>query len=162
MKSPFVDHDVVHDFANVVGTCWVRCGTTIEEREGFVGAVGRVQAVRIAGRVFHVVARGRKERRRRSSFDALLFGLVNEVGDAAAGWRGRRGAAKFFVGNLFTHDGADHVGAGDVHLADALDHEDEVGDGRGVDGAAGAEGPRMTEIWGTTPEAMVLRRKMSP
>jgi len=35
-------------------------------------------------------------------------------------------------------DGADDVRAGDVHLGRAGGHEDEVGDGGGVDAAAGA------------------------
>ena len=59
------------------------------------------------------------------------------MGYAAAGGVGGR-AAKFFVGDLFAHDGSDDIGAGDVHLAHALDHEDEVGDAGGVDGAARA------------------------
>ena len=35
-------------------------------------------------------------------------------------------------------DGLDDVGAGDEHVGGLVDHQDEVGDGGGVDGAAGA------------------------
>jgi len=44
------------------------------------------------------------------------------------------------------------------HVGDAAHHEDEVGDGGTVDRAP-AHGPRMALIWGTTPEASVLRRR---
>ena len=67
-----------------------------------------------------------------------------EVGDAGAGGVGER-AAEVFMSDLFTGDGADHVGAGDVHLAGALDHEDEVHDRGGVDAAAGG-GSAQTAI----------------
>ena len=47
-------------------------------------------------------------------------------------------AAELLVGDLLAGDGLDDVGAGYVHLAGALGHEDEVGDGGRVDGAARA------------------------
>ena len=47
------------------------------------------------------------------------------------------GAAEFLDGDVLAGDGLDDVGAGDEHVAGALDHEGEVGDGGGVDGAAG-------------------------
>ena len=68
--------------------------------------------------------------------EAFLFGLVDELGHSAAGGVGCR-AAQVFVGHLFAGDGFDHVGAGDVHLAGAPDHEDEISDGRGIHRAAG-------------------------
>ena len=40
--------------------------------------------------------------------------------------------------DLLARDRLDHVGAGDEHVRGLLDHEDEVGHGRGVDGAARA------------------------
>lgn len=59
------------------------------------------------------------------------------MGDAAfGGVRGR--AAEFFEGDVFTGDGFYDVGAGDEHVAGLFDHEDEVGEGGRVDGAAGA------------------------
>ena len=40
--------------------------------------------------------------------------------------------------DLLVRHRLDHVGAGDEHVARPLDHDREVGDGRGVDRAAGA------------------------
>ena len=50
----------------------------------------------------------------------------------------RHGAAELFLGDLFVRDGLDDVGAGDEHVRGLVDHQDEVGDGRRVDRAAGA------------------------
>ena len=47
------------------------------------------------------------------------------------------GASQLFVGDFFPGNGANDVGTGDEHLADAFDHGHEIGHGRGVDGAAG-------------------------
>jgi len=47
-------------------------------------------------------------------------------------------SAEFFFGHLFVRDGADHIGTGHEHVAGALDHEDEIGDRRGIDSASGA------------------------
>jgi len=46
-------------------------------------------------------------------------------------------AAQLLEADVFLHDRAHHVGAGDEHVAVA-GHEDEVGQGRGVDRTAGA------------------------
>ncbi len=48
------------------------------------------------------------------------------------------GPAELFEGDVLSGDRLHHVGAGDEHVRRALDHEDEVGHGRRVDGAAGA------------------------
>ena len=48
------------------------------------------------------------------------------------------GAAQLFLGDVLVGDGLDDVGAGDEHVAGVVHHEDEVGDGGRVDGAAGA------------------------
>ena len=50
--------------------------------------------------------------------------------------RGR--AAEILERHLLAGHGLHHVGAGDEHVRRALDHEDEVGDRRRVDRAAGA------------------------
>ena len=47
-------------------------------------------------------------------------------------------AAELFLRHLFVRHGADDVRAGDEHVAGLLHHQDEVGDGGRVDGAAGA------------------------
>ena len=47
-------------------------------------------------------------------------------------------AAELLVGDFLVGHRADHVRPGDVHVAGVLHHEDEVGDGRRIDVAAGA------------------------
>ena len=65
------------------------------------------------------------------------FALGVEVG--VAGDLGlHAGAAQVLHRDLLAQHGLDDLGAGDEHLGDLVDHEDEVGQGRGVDGAAGA------------------------
>ena len=49
-----------------------------------------------------------------------------------------RGAAELLELDVLAGDGLDHVGAGDEHVRGLVDHHGEVGDGGGVDGAAGA------------------------
>ena len=48
------------------------------------------------------------------------------------------GAAQGLGFHLFMGDGLDDLGPGDEHVAGLLHHDDEVGDGRGVDRPAGA------------------------
>ena len=68
--------------------------------------------------------------------DAFFFSFVDELGHAAAGGMGRC-PAQVLVGYLFTGNRLDHVGPGDIHLAGALNHKHEIGDGWRVDRAAG-------------------------
>ena len=48
-----------------------------------------------------------------------------------------RGAAQLLVGHGLVGDGFHHIRPGDIHVGRVLHHEDEVGDGGGVDVAAG-------------------------
>ena len=70
---------------------------------------------------------------------AQAFGIVggDEVAHAADGVV-RHGAAQLLLGDVLVGDGLDHVGTGDEHVAGLVHHEDEIGDGGRVDGAAGA------------------------
>ena len=68
--------------------------------------------------------------------EAFVLGPGSEVGVAALGVVGH-GAAEFFTGDFFAGDGLDDRGAGDVHDAGALHHEDVVGERRAVDGSSG-------------------------
>ena len=45
-------------------------------------------------------------------------------------------APQLLHADILTRDGLDHVGSGHEHLAGLVDHDDEVGEGGGVDGAA--------------------------
>ena len=71
------------------------------------------------------------------SAQALAVVGHGEVRDAA-GRVVRERAAELLLGDLLVRHRPDHVGAGHEHVARALDHDVEVGDGRRVDGAAGA------------------------
>ena len=68
---------------------------------------------------------------------ALAIVVGREVRDAARRVVRHR-AAELFLGHLLVRDRLDHVGAGHEHVARVLHHDDEVGDRRRVDGAAGA------------------------
>src|ERR1700738_2861162 len=61
----------------------------------------------------------------------------DEMGHAAGGVVGH-GAAELLLGDFLVGDGLDYVGAGDKHVGSVAGHEDEVGDGGGIDGAARA------------------------
>ena len=50
----------------------------------------------------------------------------------------RHRAAQMLLRHVFVRHRLDHVRTGDEHVAGALHHEDEIGDGGRVDGAAGA------------------------
>ena len=123
-------HHLVHHVADVVGTAGVFRHYVAQVRLQAVGGV----VGRVPGRVVHVVA-GQVAEQVAHLVDALLLGFADEVGHAAAG--GVRGSsAQIFVADFLAGDGPDDIRAGDVHLADVLHHEDEVGDGRGIDCAA--------------------------
>ena len=93
---------------------------------------------------------GMKERSCRISSRQCPVVLGGEVRHAALRVVGH-GPAEFLVRDLLVGHHLDHVGAGHEHLARALGHDGEVGDGRGVDRAPPAHGPMMAEIWGMTP-----------
>jgi hypothetical protein len=90
----------------------------------------------LEGRVFHVVGR------------QVAHQFADEVkasaSDSAAMWATPLLALwvmappKFFEGHVFAGDGLNHVWPGDEHVAAVFDHEDEVGEGGGVDRAARA------------------------
>src|SRR5579884_3958544 len=58
------------------------------------------------------------------------------------------------------HYGLDHVRTCHEHVAGLIHHNRKVGDGWRVDSPASAR-PQNSGICGTTPDASVLRRKMS-
>jgi hypothetical protein len=64
--------------------------------------------------------------------EALVLGVGEEMGHAAFG--GMDGCtAQVLMAYLLVHHRLDYVWAGDIHLPDALDHKNEIGQGRGVD-----------------------------
>ena len=83
------------------------------------------------------VVRGQKPQQLPRLCEARAIVGRHEVADAAL--RGvALGAAELLLGDVFVGHGADHFRTGDEHVARLLDHQDEVGDGRRVHGAARA------------------------
>ena len=126
--------DPLHERVHVVRLGGLTRDQLVELRVGAVGAIARRQARGILAVVL------RQERQQRPQpFDQRRLVGEGAVGDARADMRRR--APQLLLGDGLVRDGADHVRAGDEHVARRLDHEDEVGDGRRVDRAprAGAE-----------------------
>ena len=75
------------------------------------------------------------------------FGVVgcDEMGDAAFGVVGH-GAAEFLHRHFLVRHGLDHVRTGDEHVGRVASHEDEVGDGGRIDGAAGARAEDRADL----------------
>ena len=87
-------------------------------------------------RLFEVVARQVGEQGAQVLEGILLVGR-HVVGDAVLGVV-RAGAAELLELDVLAGDALDDLGAGDEHVRGLVDHDDEVGDGGGVDRAAGA------------------------
>jgi len=107
-------HDFSHAFVNAV-----RVVTVVDPRGGLI-MVGRKQINQLP-----------------DPLQARLFTLHPHIRHAGH-FTVHRGAAQLIGGDVFAHDRPDHRGAGDKHLADPVNHEDEVGQGRRVDRNAGA------------------------
>ena len=71
--------------------------------------------------------------------------VVEEVGDATLDVVDFR-ATELVEAHLLAGRHPDHFGAGDEHVAEVLDHEDEIRDRRRVDGAAGARAGDHREL----------------
>ena len=80
---------------------------------------------------------GRKPEEVADLVEAALLVGGDEGGHPGLGGVGQ-GPAELLEGHLLAGDGLDDVGPGDEHLRRLADHEDEVGHGRAVHGAAGA------------------------
>jgi hypothetical protein len=110
---------------------------------GLVGGVGDERVELLVGGGDAEVGRGREGGRLvevvRRQVGQQLPGVVDGVllvgrlvvGDAGPGGVGV-GAAEVLHRDVLPGDRLDHVGAGDEHVAGALDHDREVGDRRGV------------------------------
>jgi hypothetical protein len=60
------------------------------------------------------------------------------------------GAPELFESDVLSGDRLHHVGPGDEHVRRALDHEDEIRHGRGVDGAPGARSENDADLGNDT------------
>src|ERR1022692_4036439 len=101
----------------------------------------RVHAVRRVGgraaRRIVAIVLGQVAEQLADHAQALAVVRRDEMADAAYGVV-RHGAAQALLGDVLVRDGLDDVRTGDEHVAGRLHHEDEIGDGRRVDGPAGA------------------------
>ncbi len=126
-----VDH-AADDVLHVVGPVRLVGDDRVELDVHAVRIVGRLEA----GRIVDVVLRDEGEQAA-DERQAVLLVLGGELRDPALRVVGHR-AAKILEGHLLVGHRLDHVGPGDEHVARLLDHDREVGDGGGVDRAAGA------------------------
>ena len=83
------------------------------------------------------VVRGQVGQQRLDVLDRVLLVGAHVVGDTGLGVVGA-GAAELLDADVLAGDGLDDVGTGDEHVRGLVDHDGEVGDGGGVDGATGA------------------------
>ncbi len=153
-KLPVVD-DALDDFQHVIG----RLGSF---RDNLADV--HVDAVRVVirfdtGWFFEITLRQVGQQFPHHGQRFFVVGSL-EVRHAAVGVVLGRPAERL-LGHAFVGDRLDDLRAGDEHVAGFIHHEDEVGDGRRVT-APPAQGPMITEIWGTTPEASTFLRKISP
>jgi len=86
--------------------------------------------------LFEVVLRQVREQLTHVLDRVVLVG-AHVVGDTRLGVVRLR-ATEVFERDVLTGDGLDDVGAGDEHVGGLVDHDDEIGDRGGVDGATGA------------------------
>ena len=125
--------DLADDLLHVVGL--VRAGRQDLAQRG-AQAVGVVSRSRRAAAP-RGCSEGRKPSRKRTSSRHDFSSGETKV--ATPDLRGvAHGPAELLERHLFAGDRLDHVGTGDEHVRLLPDHEDEVGHGRRVDGAARA------------------------
>src|SRR5438874_2386154 len=81
--------------------------------------------------------------------EAFLLALRQEMADARLDVV-HLGASQRVEGHRLAGGHLDHLGAGDEHVADAVDHECEVGDRRRVDSATRAGAEDEAQLWDET------------
>ena len=112
-------------------------GVRHERVEGAVGVVlGEVSLDVVRRDLIEVVAREEAEERLDEVHRLALVGGHRVGHTALAVVRAR--AAELVEADVLAGDGLDDVGPGDEHVRGLVDHDREVGDRGGVDGAAGA------------------------
>ena len=132
LEEVVVIDDHVDDLLHIVGELGVGGDDLLE---GDIGTVARIVALADGDAVLVVERKEVVE----SSHGAehLDIVVVGALGDAGLGGVDL-GATELLLGDLLTGDGLDYVGTGDEHVGGIADHEDEIGDGGGVDGTTGA------------------------
>jgi len=98
-------------------------------------AVDGIGVLRQRGRVGVVL--GEKRQELAQGFQRGVLAVIDQVGDTAPGGV-NVGAAELLGGHVLAGDLLDHLGAGEEHVGTLPHHDHEIGDGRRIDGAAGA------------------------
>jgi len=132
LKEIAVVHHMRDHFVRIVGLVGFIGDQRVQSRVAAQWVIAR----RGGRRVFGVVSRQIAEQFLRQ-VDSVLLAIADQMRHAA-----RRGMhqrpAQVVERDFFARDGFDHLRAGDEHIAALLDHDDEIGDSRRIDRAAGA------------------------
>src|SRR6266436_6379090 len=127
-----VVNDGVNGVLDVVGFLRV---VGYERIERIVAAVSGIRGG-AARRVVDVVGRKKAEQLANHGQAVGVIGS-DEMRDAAGGVVGH-GAAELLLGDFLVRDGLYDIGTGDEHVGRVAGHKNKIGDGGGIDGAAGA------------------------
>ena len=127
-----VIHDRVNDVEHLIRLIRRVGHQPIERRNLTIRRIRRGQARRIVE-----IVRRQERQQLANERHALAVVVHGKMGDAARRVVRHR-AAQLLFGHRFVRDRFDHVGPGHEHVARVPDHDDEVGNRRRVDGAAGA------------------------
>ena len=127
-----VVHHRVNDVFDVVGQVRLVGNNSVQLGVGAVDGIG----AGLARRVVEIV---RRHEAQQLAHHGETFGVVvgQKMGHAGGFVVGVR-AAQLVFSDFLVSDRLDHVRAGDEHVGSLVDHENEIGDGGRVDGAAGA------------------------
>src|SRR6266851_3952204 len=124
--------DGVNGVLDVVGFLRIGGDEGVERLIAAIGGVGCGAARRVVDIV-------RRKKAQQLANHSQAIGIIgsDEVRNAGGGVVGH-GAAKLLLGDFFVRDGLDDVGTGDEHVGSVARHKNKIGDGGGIDGAAGA------------------------
>ncbi len=136
--------DSTDDLIHVVGVVGALGDDAVQ---GVLHAVDGVGALH-AGSLFHVVA-GHVTQQLADDGDSLFLGLGGKVCHTAlAGMY--TSTTQLLLGHVLAGDGLNHLGAGQEHEGDTLGHDDEVGQGRGVNGTTGTRTKDCADLGNNT------------
>ena len=126
-----VDHRT-DDLIHVVGHVGVVGDDFVEEVFLTVDGVGAGYARRA-----FVIVLGQEGEEVANEGGKLFFGLGGEVSHTAL-LGVYAGTAEIFLAHILTRDGFHHLGAGEEHVRNAFEHDDEVGECGRINGTTGA------------------------
>src|SRR5260370_5810494 len=139
-KEVRVVHDGVNRVFDVVGLLRIVGDERVERFIATVNGIGRGAARRVVD-----VIGGKKAEQFANHSEAIGVVWCDEVRDARGGVVGH-GAAEFLLGDFLVCDGFDDVWPSDKHVGSVPRHENKIGDGGGIHGAARAGGPESAVL----------------